>query len=1270
MKTLIYIIVFVFLTLYAMSQTVYTVTKMTDVDPFLYPYNFVDSLCDPEMYGTLQWAFRKANDTPGPVIIVFDISGAAPYYIVLSQQLPMLEKDIAIDGSTQTGWQPGQPVIIVDGQGFISMGFFLYNCNNSIIKGIRFDDFMDAGIIATVCTNLGIYDNVVTRIDNGSPINAVTAMRFSYSSGLTVKGNYIGTDYYLTTGIGIKDHGLYYDWGTQQTITGGTSSGEGNTIAYCGSNGFGILDGTGHLISGNRIFNNYRAILMRPGVNNDKQPPVITGFAGNTVTGTTQPGDIIEIFGSTGAENANEYLISVTADVAGNWTVNITTGYGFVVATATDAQNNTSVLSYAQPITVLPVTKLSSEFCGVTNVVFDQLISAEPIAGATGYQFHVENIEMQFNETLTTSNTSFRLIDLNKLVAFNTSYNIRVKVLFGTLWSDYGEICTVTTSGPIPGQYEPGYTLNGQITDNLTGDTYIPPMYVYDRFGDSTLLENVRIIQHTVQAGLFNLHFVDEDQSSGIGFDPTALDGFGNARRNVIIQVFRDLSELISGNYDSNTPYPNWVNNANHGLIEIEVKKSNEGMPDGAIGKASQLYLEAGAGISYGNVWEYLNTGIDPYFNLSDPWYMPGSFYHGYVQFKFTNNLPWNYNMTAQTCVGEYDFYSVILHEAMHILGFASSIQNDNGDVIFPDRYYFYDTYLENTAPTDMLNNTDNGCYVYNFTGIDISNACNMQFNNNAGFTHIVHSPSVFAQGTSLSHINCVNIPTDPLPAGYVMNFRADLGYIQRSPHTDEVTILCSLGYDITGNYGDATFWPSNPNNYFYIGRRTYTACNNNNLLVAGVNDFRYHNTFNTGLLFEIDLNIQPSITIPYLTIRQNDHNADGVSCLQPFYPSGGTLVQGTTDFTYTPPPAYSGRAMLRYRPRHINGQLGNITSIFINIIPPDLPLCTTTTQCTENIVCYGDFDDFAPGDENQLQAFAAQFRIRNIHDNTPNMNLSGVGSSDCGDPANTSFTPVFASPPNAICVATPLEGGVGNEGVVLPLKRPIFPNMTGTIQCNAAIPSAFCNNFQHRVRIYFSDVSPIDLGCNTYATSIINGPCPGLTLLGPFDIPINSTVWTPIGPTAFQNGPKNTMNFIIITTFRNAGPTPPPQTHGRVYIDDVQVLLDEIPLIITSNVSPSNNLCPGDNFTISYQICAPVNNIPAGDVILNYHDQFGSLPSSFTINPLSDFNPATGQAVIHPADWNPQTGCVNLNLDLTVNGNAIHGLTIHNIITLQLIQD
>ncbi|NLP20969.1 MAG: hypothetical protein GX378_09445, partial [Bacteroidales bacterium] len=56
-------------------QNVYVVTKTTDPDPFTHKFDNIDSLCDPEMYGTLQWAINKVNNNTGDSRIEFNIPG-------------------------------------------------------------------------------------------------------------------------------------------------------------------------------------------------------------------------------------------------------------------------------------------------------------------------------------------------------------------------------------------------------------------------------------------------------------------------------------------------------------------------------------------------------------------------------------------------------------------------------------------------------------------------------------------------------------------------------------------------------------------------------------------------------------------------------------------------------------------------------------------------------------------------------------------------------------------------------------------------------------------------------------------------------------------------------------------------------------------------------------------------------------------------------------------------------------------------------------------
>ena len=88
--------------------------------------------------------------------------------------------------------------------------------------------------------------------------------------------------------------------------------------------------------------------------NNNKQPPVITAATDTTVSGTSDPNDVIELFGNTTADcfDAEYFIDTITADGSGNWSLtglNLTPG-DYVLATATDTGNNTSEFSVGYPV--------------------------------------------------------------------------------------------------------------------------------------------------------------------------------------------------------------------------------------------------------------------------------------------------------------------------------------------------------------------------------------------------------------------------------------------------------------------------------------------------------------------------------------------------------------------------------------------------------------------------------------------------------------------------------------------------------------------------------------------------------------------------------------------------------------------------------------------------------------------------------------------------------------------------------------------------------
>jgi parallel beta-helix repeat protein len=253
-----------------------------------------------------------------------------------------------------------------------SVGIYLYNGSdhnaltnntaNSNTNGIYRDLSSDYNTLTNNTANLngnGIF--LYNSSDNNLTVNAASnnsngiLLSTSSNNNLlnnTINSNSTGLFLYDVTGNNFTDnivsnstnYGMYVQSCQNNTI-GGTSPQQPNAITNNGLSGIYLTASTGIKISGNSIYNNPIAVQNVDGSNNNKAAPVIVSFDGTTVTGTSEPGDIVEIFGSADNENANEYLTTIAADANGDWTANVSTTYEGVVATATDGSNNTSMLS-------------------------------------------------------------------------------------------------------------------------------------------------------------------------------------------------------------------------------------------------------------------------------------------------------------------------------------------------------------------------------------------------------------------------------------------------------------------------------------------------------------------------------------------------------------------------------------------------------------------------------------------------------------------------------------------------------------------------------------------------------------------------------------------------------------------------------------------------------------------------------------------------------------------------------------------------------------
>ena len=166
-------------------------------------------------------------------------------------------------------------------------------------------------------------------------------LNFTGSPYYFVAGNSIGCDPVTSAGIGDLRVGIYLLNGSDNYI------GPGNRIMYS-EEGVRVIGhySEGNTISRNRITQNDKGIYLLQGGNREIASPSITHFTTSSVSGTTVPNSLVEIF-SDPEDEGMLYEGTTRSDSLGNFTFTIAKGLAGpnVTATVTDMGGNTSEFS-------------------------------------------------------------------------------------------------------------------------------------------------------------------------------------------------------------------------------------------------------------------------------------------------------------------------------------------------------------------------------------------------------------------------------------------------------------------------------------------------------------------------------------------------------------------------------------------------------------------------------------------------------------------------------------------------------------------------------------------------------------------------------------------------------------------------------------------------------------------------------------------------------------------------------------------------------------
>ncbi len=738
---------------------------------------------------------------------------------------------------------------------------------------------------------------------------------------------------------------------------------------------------------------------------------------------------------------------------------------------------------------------------------------------------------------------------------------------------------------------------------------------VFDRFGEQYALADLGLrsprplgtSSYTIAtvpttsctAGYFNLYFAP----GSVAF----VTGTNSAiSQSIICQVFKDLSGFIN----STLSYTGTTN-------RINIYCDDAG--GSFLGLASPFFVfpanttNTAQGIMDGMVYKALTSGVDPYSLLPITSFSTngtGGFYHAVI--KANPLQPWNFAVNTTTAnSADYDFYSIMLHEATHALGFLSLIGPGGGSLFVSGNSstYFsrYDQFLKNASGTSLLaisgsTSCPNSNVVLNpaitiSTSIGLSNCTNTgtawnssncssaTIYSSPNTTATVYTPMCYESASSLSHFEdlCTYPPTftSACTSTFVSGFN-DLYFlmsnanvpgscnIKRHLRDEEKQVLCDLGYSVNLTFTSTAAGAT----YTYANSCAPTAT------IVGLND-----GYN-GSAFTYTTN-STTLTISLASILGNDIPSTGlqVSCLEVLY-NNATYTLGANSLSITAAQA-SGLVILKYYPQNTSTlKQGNATYIFAYFVPG---ICNAATAC--NMAQNAGFENLTGGNPScgvitpnaqpSPGYVPITFGCWDIYENT-NSAPPLLLSTAC--PANTGYN--LGS--NTMGFNPPLNSFNGSNNVVILQASPQnVSSMKNKLSSNLAqnnsyrvtfwvknLPTSVANSFTYNPN---NAPAVITVACYPIfaMTPTLNFPT-GLTTLAQFTVN-PSNLWSQVTAT-FAMSPTAPNQGALIIGLHNSNSASVPTGGGNM-----MCLIDEINLVPIASPTfaiPQSTLCGTTTYT------------------------------------------------------------------------------------------
>ncbi|MCH2232531.1 MAG: hypothetical protein MK105_19495, partial [Crocinitomicaceae bacterium] len=468
----------------------------------------------------------------------------------------------------------------------------------------------------------------------------------------------------------------------------------------------------------------------------------------------------------------------------------------------------------------------------------------------------------------------------------------------------------------------------------------------FNRFGENFTLSDITINRNLqgyngcecsdlgFDTGFFDVWFEDCEFTTS-GFNDPLL---GEDRRAVVCQVYSILADIIELQSGGCGTFDQIVNVRIMPSEIVQELNITQLLSVEQQGIGSALYHIYEGNIVNGMPWEIINTGQIP-----EEW--GTKVFHSEIRINFNSPIiNWwtDFNVAPPNNSGLVDLYTAVFHEAIHTLGFTSLFEVTNGiffsefdrSIIFGNTNDGFNDILSNQPEPSfnwdlVLQQADfyNGCEVVNsseshlfFQGVGATDRYPILADNS--------TPILLAQSHSHLNIDCGGNFTAP----FLMHWELPVE-TRREITFEETDILCQLGY--TMNIPPGLFNSSIPTGF---------SCG---CTVAGAED----NGANCSSIYEISL--CETLTLNTADLIANDVNVDDIIFLDVQNFIYGTVddpVDTNNDNIFVFSPSQAGLAVLSYIPVGCNGKQGNLTNIFVQVVP-NLD-CSATFDCNIDLAC------------------------------------------------------------------------------------------------------------------------------------------------------------------------------------------------------------------------------------------------------------------------------------------------------------------------------